>query len=65
MSKFLRALLFTAAATGVAALLLRALDLESVDVPSRGSGLSDLDPDDLSEEDVEALMKELAGQLRF
>lgn len=65
MSKLLRALLISAAATGAAALLLNALDLESVDVPPRDPGFLGIDPDELSEEEVDALMEELASQLRI
>lgn len=66
MFKFLRALLISAAATGVVALLLNAIDLESADAP-RGDGpdFPGMDPDDLSEEEVDALMNELASQLKI
>lgn len=66
MSKFFRALLIAAATTGVAALLLNALDLERAEAPpSDGQGFLGMDPDDLSEEEVDALMEELASQLGF
>jgi hypothetical protein len=64
MSKFLRALLITAAATGVVAVLLNALDLDGA--PDAGAAPFDgMDPDDLSEEDVDTLMNELASQLNL
>lgn len=66
MSKFLRALLISAAATGVIALLLKAIDLDAADAsPSRGPDFSGMDPEDLSEEEVDALMNELASQLKI
>lgn len=66
MSKFLRALLISAAATGAAALLLNAIDLESAGASSSdGPDFPGMDPDDLSEEDVDALMEELASQLKI
>ena len=66
MSKFFRALLITAATTGAVALLLNALDLESVEVPSASEpDFPGMNPDDLSEEDVDALMQELANQLKI
>lgn len=64
MSKFLRALLIAAAATGAVALLLKALDLKNLEASaSARSNALDLDPDDLSEDEVDALMQELASQL--
>jgi hypothetical protein len=66
MSKFLRALLITAAATGVVAVLLNALDLDGAPDADAGAAPFDgMDPDDLSEEDVDTLMNELASQLNL
>jgi len=65
MSKFLKTLLLTAAATGAAALVLRQLDLDAArdeladDVP----GFPGMDPDNMGEEDVAMLLNELASQL--
>lgn len=64
MTRVLKALLISAAATGVAALVLRQLDLDQPtphshdDMPFGG-----MDPDDMPDEDVELLMRELASQL--
>jgi len=63
MSNFFRALLVTAAVTGVAAIALKALDLDSADDEMGGAPFTGMDPDNMSEEDVNALMNELAGQL--
>lgn len=65
MSKFWKTLLLTAAATGVAALVLRQLDLDAAreewaDSGSEGPGP---DPEDIGEEDVAMLLNELASQL--
>ena len=66
MSKFLRALLISAAATGVVALLLNAIDLDRADAPyGDGAEFPGMDPDDLSDEEVDALMNELASQLKI
>jgi hypothetical protein len=63
MSKFLRALLVTAAVTGVAAIALNALDLGGADDEAGSEPFTGMDPDNMSEEDVDALMNELASQL--
>lgn len=60
MRKFTKALLLSAAATGVAALLLNQLDLDAAR-PDPNSGFPD--PDDFAEEDVENLLNELASHL--
>jgi len=66
MSKFFRALLISAAATGVVAIALHALDLDAEDSPdAHESSFAGMDPDDMSEEDVDALMNELASQLKI
>lgn len=65
MSKFLRALLISAAATGVVAIVLNALDLDRASDTDAGSSFAGMDPDDLSEEDVDTLMNELASQLNI
>jgi hypothetical protein len=65
MSKFFRALLVTAAVTGVAAIALNALDLDSADDEMGGTPFPGMDPDNMSEEDVDALMNELASQLNL
>lgn len=66
MSKFLRALLIAAAATGVVAVIVNALDLDATSGADSGaSSLASMDPDDLSEEDVDTLMNELASQLNL
>jgi hypothetical protein len=62
MSKFTKALFLSAAATGVAALVLDQLDLDAA-----GSGPNDgipgPNPDDIAGEDVAMLLKELGAQL--
>jgi len=63
MSKFLRTLLLTAAATGAAALVLRQLDLEAARAEQATPGIPDMDPDNMKEEDVAMLLDELASQL--
>jgi hypothetical protein len=66
MSKFFRALLISAAATGVIAVILNALDLDAEDSSDvGGSSFANMDPDNMSEEDVDALMNELASQLKI
>lgn len=66
MSNFFRALLISAAATGVIAVVLNALDLDAEDrSDDHGSSFADMDPDNMSEEDVDALMNELASQLKI
>jgi hypothetical protein len=62
MRKFVNALLLSAAATGVAALLLDQLDLDGAR-PSPDAGFPGPDPENISEEDVENLLGELASQL--
>ena len=63
MSKFLRTLLRTAAATGAAALILRQLDLESAHAEQATPGAPSMDPENMEEEDVAMLLDELASQL--
>ena len=63
MSRVLKAFLISAAATGVAALVLRQLDLENTPSPELDDPFSGMDPDAMPEEDVELLMRELASQL--
>ncbi|MFP4228000.1 MAG: hypothetical protein ACLFTE_04135 [Salinivenus sp.] len=63
MSKFLRTLLLTAAATGAAALVLRQIDLEAARADRAPSGPPDMDPDNMDEDDVAMLLDELASQL--
>jgi hypothetical protein len=62
MPKFLKALLISAAATGVAALVLKQLDLDTPQ-PDEAGGFPGMNPDDMAGEDVEMLLKELASQL--
>lgn len=62
MRKFTKALILSAAATGVAALLLEQLDLDSAR-PESEDGFPGPDPDDVAEEDVNVLLNELAAQL--
>lgn len=61
MRKFTKALLLSAAATGVAALLLDQLDLDAAR-PNPDAGVMGPDPDNISEEDMEMLLDEL-GEL--
>ncbi|PSQ96375.1 MAG: hypothetical protein BRD55_06830 [Bacteroidetes bacterium SW_9_63_38] len=68
MSKFLKTLLLTAAATGTAALILYQLDLDAAreelaDEAPEIPGMAGMDPDDMGEEDVAMLLNELASQL--
>ena len=63
MSKFLKALLISAAATGVAAFVLQKIDLDAATGSDDGGGFPGMDPEDMSGEDVEMLLKELASQL--
>jgi len=63
MSKLTKALLLSAAATGVAALLLYQLDLDGAPLES-DAGIPGPNPDDIAEEDVEMLLNELASQLK-
>jgi len=60
MRKLAKALLLSAAATGVAALLLNQLDLDAAR-PDPNAGFPD--PDNFAEEDVENLLNELASHL--
>ncbi|WP_022836513.1 hypothetical protein [Salisaeta longa] len=60
MRKLTKALLLTAAATGAAALVLRQIDW---DPPRASGGPAALDPDEMPEEDVNMLLRELAAQL--
>jgi hypothetical protein len=62
MSKFTKAFLLSAAATGVAALLLNQFDLDAAR-PDPDPGFPGPNPDDIAEEDVEMLLNELASQL--
>jgi hypothetical protein len=62
MGKFTKALLLSAAATGVAALLLDQLDLDAAR-SGPDAGFPGPNPDDIAEEDVEMLLKELSSQL--
>ena len=64
MTRVLKALLISAAATGVAALVLRQLDLDQPDsVSTDDMPFGGMDPDAMPDEDVELLMRELASQL--
>ncbi len=62
MTKFTKALLFSTAAAGAAALVLNQLDLDAA--PSEpDAGFPGPNPDDIAEEDVEMMLNELASQL--
>ena len=65
MSKFWKTVLLTAAATGVAAVVLHQLDLDAAreELADAGSEFPGMDPDDMKEEDVAMLLNELASQL--
>lgn len=65
MSKFLKTLLLTAAATGAAAVVLHQLDLDAAreDLAGDEPGFPGMDPEDMGEEDVAMLLNELASQL--
>lgn len=65
MSKVLKALLLSAAATGVAAVVLHQLDLEAAreQLDDTGPEFPGMNPDDMQEEDVAMLLNELASQL--
>lgn len=65
MSKFLKTLLLTAAATGVAAAVLYQIDFEAArnELGPEGPDFPDMDPDDMGEEDVAMLLNELASHL--
>jgi hypothetical protein len=62
MRTVFRALLVSAAATGVAALLLDQLDLDAAR-PRSDDGFPGPNPDDIAEEDVAMMLNELASQL--
>lgn len=62
MSKFVKALLLSAAATGVAAFALNQLDFDAART-EREPEFPGPDPEDLNEEDVAMLLNELASQL--
>lgn len=63
MPRFIKALLLSAAATGVAALLLQRLDLDEARSRPSDDGFPGPDPETMSEEDVDMLLNELASQL--
>ncbi|MFB6249232.1 MAG: hypothetical protein ABEL97_11755 [Salinibacter sp.] len=64
MSKLLKTLLLTAAATGAAALVLYQLDLEAArDELAPDDDFPGPDPENMGEEDVAMLLNELASQL--
>ncbi len=62
MTKFTKALLFSAAAAGAAALVLNHLDLDAAPA-APDPGFPGPNPDDIAEEDVEMMLNELASQL--
>lgn len=62
MRTFVKALLISAAATGVAALLLDQLDLDAAE-PAPESDFPGPNPENMDEEAVESLLNELAAQL--
>lgn len=62
MSKFVKALLLSAAATGVAALLLQQVDLEGTQ-PREDAGFPGPDPETMDEDQIDALLNELASHL--
>ncbi|MFB6230344.1 MAG: hypothetical protein ABEL04_04235 [Salinibacter sp.] len=62
MHKVVKAFLLSAAATGVAALLLSQLDLDAAR-PDPDAGFPGPDPEDIDADDVETLLNELAAQL--
>jgi hypothetical protein len=61
MRKLLKALLVTAAASGVAYLVLDQLDLDAP--PSNPASAPGMDPDAMPDEDVQLLLKELGSLL--
>jgi hypothetical protein len=65
MSKLLKTLLLTAAATGAAAIVLHQLDLDAAREELRNSGpeFPGMDPENMGEDDVAMLLNELASQL--
>ncbi len=62
MSRVIKALLISAAATGAAALILRQLDLENAP-RSAPDAFPGMEAEDMPEEDLNLLMRELASQL--
>lgn len=62
MPKLVKALLLSAAATGVAAVLLSRLDIDDAR-PGGGDGFPGPDPETMDREDVDMLLNELASQL--
>lgn len=62
MRNLLSALLVSAAATGVAALILNQLDLDTAP-PEPEAGFPGPDPENFGEEDVEMLLNELSSHL--
>ncbi len=62
MTKFTKALLFSAAAAGAAALVLNQLDLDAAPA-APDPGFPGPNPDAIPEEDVEMMLNELASQL--
>lgn len=62
MRKFVKAFLLSAAATGVAALLLNQLDLEAARSEPEAE-FPGPNPENIDAEDVETLLNELAAQL--
>jgi hypothetical protein len=65
MSRFLRSLLITAAATGAAAYVLSQIDFEAAraELADHGPEFPGMDPENMQEEDVAMLLNELASQL--
>ena len=63
MPKFLKALLISAAATGVAAFVLQKIDLDAATGSDDTDGFPGMNPEDMAGEDVEMLLKELASHL--
>ena len=61
MRKLLKALLVTAAASGVAYLVLDQLDFDAS--TANEDGLPGMDPDAMPDDDVQLLLKELASHL--
>lgn len=62
MSKFVKALLLSAAATGAAAFILNQIDLDEAQ-PEADPGFPGPNPEDFDEEDVAMLLNELSSQL--
>lgn len=65
MSKFLKTLLLTAAATGVAAVVIHQIDFDALreDLAEANSDFPGPPPEDMGEEDVKMLLNELASHL--